>query len=170
VLKGSLYYYIDSKEDLLWAIVEGVHAQSSEILEQALALDASPIERIHIYIARHVEWYLSNVQDVSVFFREWHHLTGERLSTVKAHRRGYHAVVRGLIADAQAAGEASPDLDLTHATLYILAAVNSVPDWFRPGRGEGASDVAEAYANMTVGLLVATHATAAGPLNARTAA
>src|SRR6202012_2543527 len=59
VLKGSLYYYIDSEEDLLWRIIEDVHQQSSAILDDALALEVSPIERIRIYIVRHVEWYLT---------------------------------------------------------------------------------------------------------------
>src|SRR2546423_12864337 len=71
VLKGSLYYYIESKEDLLWRIIEDVHAQSSEILEESLALDVDPIERIRLFIERHVEWYLNNVKEVTVFFREW---------------------------------------------------------------------------------------------------
>src|ERR1700733_3944476 len=92
VLKGSLYYYIETKEDLLWRIVEDVHAQSAEILEEALALDVTPIERIRIFIARHVEWYLTNLQEVGVFFREWRHLTGERHRIIRERRRGYGVV------------------------------------------------------------------------------
>jgi AcrR family transcriptional regulator len=156
VLKGSLYYYIESKEDLLWRIIEDVHAESTEILDEALALDASPIERIGIFIERHVEWYLNNVKEVTVFFREWRHLTGERLRTVKARRRGYEQVIRDLIASAQDAGEVSAELDLTYAPLYVLAAVNAVPDWYRPNRGDSASSIAKAYADMTVGLLTGT--------------
>jgi AcrR family transcriptional regulator len=175
VLKGSLYYYIESKEDLLWRVVEDVHAQSTQILEEARALDASPLERIRVYIARHVEWYLSNVKEVSVFFREWRHLSGERLRAVKALRRGYERVIRDLIAEAQDAGEASADIDLKYASFYVLAAVNAVPDWYRPG-GDSPARIAEAYAEMTLGLLVGTRTTATGrpssvkPLRARRAA
>jgi AcrR family transcriptional regulator len=156
MLKGSLYYYIDSKEDLLWRIIEDVHEEWSEILRQAGALDAGPIERIHTFIKLHVEWYLTNVKEVSVFFREWRHLSGERLTEIKARRRRYEQVIRDLITAAQAAGEVSPALDDRYAARYILAAVNSVPDWYRPSRGDPHAKVAELYADMTVGLLTGT--------------
>ncbi len=156
VLKGSLYYYIESKEDLLWRIVEDMHLEAIEILDEALALDVSPIERIRVYIDRHVEWYLSNIQAVTVFFREWRNLTDERLRTEKDRRRGYEQVIRDLIASAQEAGQVSPELDLQYAALYVLAAVNAVPDWYRPNRGDSPGRVAQVYAEMTVGMLTGT--------------
>jgi AcrR family transcriptional regulator len=156
VLKGSLYYYIESKEDLLWRIIEDVHSQSTEILDEALALDVTPIERIRIFITRHVEWYLTNVKEVSVFFHEWRHLTGARFRTVRERRRGYEEVISQLIAAAQDAGDVSPKLDLAYAARYILAAVNAVPDWYRPTGKDSASHIAEAYAEMTIGLLTGT--------------
>jgi AcrR family transcriptional regulator len=166
VLKGSLYYYIDSKEDLLWRIIEDVHAESNEILEQALALEVTPIERIRLFIGLHVEWYLKNVKEVSVFFREWRHLTGSRLRTAKERRRGYERVVRELILAAQEAGDVSTQLDLHYAARYVLAAVNAVPDWYKPGGSDSASHIAEAYADMTIGLLTGTPRSAAGRLAA----
>ena len=156
VLKGSLYYYIESKEDLLWRIIEDVHAESNEILEESLALDVSPIERIRLFIGRHVEWYLNNVKEVTVFFREWRHLAGDRLSTVKARRRGYEQVIQQLIKAAQDSGDISPELELRYAALYVLAAVNAVPDWYRPTGRDSAAHIAEAYADMTVGMLTGT--------------
>jgi AcrR family transcriptional regulator len=156
VLKGSLYYYIDSKEDLLWRIIENVHEEWSEILERAGALDADPVERIHAFIKLHVEWYLTNVKEVSVFFREWHHLAGERLRTVKGRRKRYEQVIRDLMEAAQEAGDVSPELDLHYAARYVLAAVNAVPDWYRASGADPAAEIAEAYADMTVGLLTGT--------------
>jgi AcrR family transcriptional regulator len=170
VLKGSLYYYIESKEDLLWRIIEDVHTESSEILQEALALDVTPIERIRLFIGRHVEWYLNNVKEVSVFFREWGHLTGDRLRTVKGRRRGYEQVIQQLIKAAQDAGDISRELDLHYAALYVLAAVNAVPDWYRPTGSDPASRIAETYADMTVGMLTGTPRHAQQPARSRKAA
>lgn len=156
VLKGSLYYYINSKEDLLARIVDDVHRESSEILEAVQALDVPPIEAVRLYIEKHVEWYLRNVKEVSVFFREWRHLGGERLRAAKDRRRGYEGVVRGLIAAAQAAGDIDPSVDAKYASMYVLAAVNAVPDWYRPRGADSAQRISEAYADMTVGLLTGT--------------
>src|SRR3984885_6762930 len=156
VLKGSLYYYIQSKEDLLWRVIEDVHEEWSEILKKAGELDADPIERIHAFIKLHIEWYLTNVKEVSVFFREWNHLSGERLKTVRARRRRYEQVIRDLITEGQATGDISSALDVNYAARYVLAAVNAVPDWYRASSGESAATIAEAYADMTVGMLRGT--------------
>ena len=40
ILKGSLYYYITSKEDLLYAIVREVHTEVEELLASSMS-DAS---------------------------------------------------------------------------------------------------------------------------------
>jgi AcrR family transcriptional regulator len=156
VLKGSLYYYIESKEDLLWRIIEDVHHEWSDILQQAGELDAGPTERIHAFIKLHIEWYLRNIKEVSVFFREWNHLTGERLRTVKERRRRYEQVIRELISAAQEAGDVSSEVNLAYASRYVLAAVNAVPDWYRPSGGDSPARVADAYADMTIGLLTGT--------------
>ena len=156
VLKGSLYYYIQSKEDLLWRVIEDVHEEWSEILKKAGEIDADPIERIHAFIKLHIEWYLTNVKEVSVFFREWNHLSGERLKTVRARRRRYEQVIRDLITEGQATGDISNALNVHYAARYVLAAVNAVPDWYRASSGEPAATIAEAYADMTVGMLRGT--------------
>lgn len=168
VLKGSLYYYIDSKEDLLWRIIDDVHAQSSEILAEVRALDVPPIERIRIYIERHVAWYLSNVREVSVFFRDWRHLTGDRLKTVKSRRRSYDNIIRELIIEARETGAVSSDLDEGFFSSYVLAAVNAVPDWYGLAgrRNDAAQTIAAAYADMTVGVLTGTRPHQATKLSA----
>jgi AcrR family transcriptional regulator len=161
VLKGSLYYYIDSKEDLLWRIVEEVHEHWSRILEQTEDPEADPVDRIHAFIKLQVEWYLRNVEMVNVFFREWQYLTGDRLSLIRERRHRYESVVHDLLASARAAGDVSPDLDLRYATRFVLAAVNAVPDWYRPVDGESVGAIAAANADMTVGLVTGTHRLAA---------
>jgi TetR/AcrR family transcriptional regulator, cholesterol catabolism regulator len=156
VLKGSLYYYIDSKEDLLWWIIEDVHEHWSKILEGTDDLQGEPVERIHTFIRLQVEWYLRNIEMANVFFREWQYLSGERLSLVRERRHLYESVIRDLLASARAAGDVSPDLDLRYATRFVLAAVNAVPEWYRPLDGEPVGAIAAANADMTVGLLSGT--------------
>jgi TetR/AcrR family transcriptional regulator, cholesterol catabolism regulator len=155
VLKGSLYYYIDSKEDLLWRAIDEVHQEWSKILGAATALEADPLAQIHAFIKLHVEWYLANVKEITVFFREWQHLSGDRLKTIKQRRREYEKVIRDLITSAQQSGHMAAELDITYTTRYVLAAVNAVPDWYRVSAADS-TQIAEAYADMT-GRLLAAH-------------
>lgn len=169
MLKGSLYYYIESKEDLLFRIVDDVHEQSTEILRTVQELDVPAIEAVRTYIQKHVEWYLKNVKEVSVFFREWRHLTGDRLRVAKERRRGYERIFRELIQAAQDAGDVPAELSPKYASFYVLAAVNAVPDWYRPRGGDSARTIAASYADMTVGLLTGTHQPGAGASRGLTA-
>ena len=88
VLKGSLYYYIDSKEDLLPRILTESYEQSQVILADAVALDASPLERLRRYFQAYVLWYLRNVERVSIYFNDWKSLTGVRRHTYNVTSAG----------------------------------------------------------------------------------
>lgn len=156
VLKGSLYYYIKSKEELLAEIVDDVHQRSRRILDDVVALDVPPLERVRTYIERHVEWYLEHVEEVTVYFRDWRYLTGERLALAAERRRGYDRVVRDLIVAAQDDGDVDPGVDPKYASFYVLAAVNHVPDWYRRGTGDPPAVIAAVYADLVVGTLVGT--------------
>jgi AcrR family transcriptional regulator len=158
VLKGSLYYYIDSKEDLLLWIVEDVHAQSKAILDEVRALDAPAIERLREYVERHLNWYLANLEEVTVFFRDSRYLTGDSQRTATSRRRAYERAIRNLITVAQEEGDVDAAIDPRSAAHFILSAVNHVPDWYRRGGGDPVSRVAATYADLTVGTLVGTRA------------
>ena len=156
LLKGSLYHYISSKEELLFRIFDESHRQGSAIIEEVSALDLAPLERMHTYFERYVAWYLDNVERVSLYFKEWRYLQGERRATVIDQGRAYARFVRGLIEEAQAAGEVSPDVDPKLASFFIMGAVNAVPDWYHREGGEAAATIARRYADMTVQVLTGT--------------
>ena len=53
ILKGSLYHYIKTKEDLLFRLFEQVHKGVEAILEDVLAVEGlNPLERIELYVHR----------------------------------------------------------------------------------------------------------------------
>jgi AcrR family transcriptional regulator len=156
VLKGSLYHYINSKEDLLTAIFDDADIQATAIMDAVAELDIAPLERLRTYFERHVKWYLDNVEHATVYFREWRFLTGERLQIVIDRRHRYERYIRGLIEDCKSAGDVHPGVDSKYALFFILGAVNAVPDWYRPDGPDSAERIAEIYAEMTIGTLVGT--------------
>jgi TetR/AcrR family transcriptional regulator, cholesterol catabolism regulator len=153
VLKGSLYHYINSKEDLLWTIVDAVHGRSTQILADTGALDLDPIRRLHFYVEKHALWYLDDPKEVTVFLREWRHLTGDKLELANERRHGYDRALRRLIDEAQESHGRRSGIPADYAARYVLAAINAMPDWYHPGGTGSKSRIAEACADMTVGLL-----------------
>lgn len=153
VLKGSLYHYIESKEALLMRVMDAAHAQSMALIDEIAALEAPPLLRLHTYFRRHVKWYLDSVEHASVFFHDWRFLTGERLEIVKARRDSYERFIRDLIEDAQRSGDVDPGMPSKYALLYVLGAVNAVPDWYRRSGRDSADKIAGLYADLTIGTL-----------------
>lgn len=155
VLKGSLYYYIDSKEDLLLEIFAESHRQASEIVAEARALDVTPLERLRFYIERYVTWYLDNVERVSLYFRDWRYLKGDARARLVSERSTYEWFVREQL-EAARKGEELPDrLDIQLSAFFVLGALNSVAEWYRrTGPGEPA-EIATTYSAMAISALMA---------------
>lgn len=157
VLKGSLYHYISSKDDLLTRIFDDAHEQASALLEEVAALEVTPLERLRYYFEHHVTWYLENVEHATVFFREWSFLTGDRREVVARRRRSYERYIAGMIEDCQRVGDIDPQLNVKYALFFVLGAVNAVPEWYRKtGRDEPAR-IASIYADLTIGALTGFH-------------
>src|ERR1700742_3133048 len=72
ILKGSLYYYIDSKEDLLYRVLLEVHEDAhlwlTEIAEMA---GATALEKISAYVRRHIEYNVRNMNKVAVYYHDY---------------------------------------------------------------------------------------------------
>lgn len=156
VRKASLYKHIDSKEDLLFWILDAAHEQTTALMASVAELDLQPLESLHEYLRRHVVWYLDNVPLLTVFFREWSAVTGERADLVLERRRGYDRYIRDLITACQAAGVADPGLDPRYASFYVLGAINAVPDWFHAAGGDTPEAAASNVADLAVAMITGT--------------
>ncbi|MEU7810884.1 TetR/AcrR family transcriptional regulator [Pseudonocardia sp. NPDC049154] len=150
VLKGSLYHYISSKEELLARICVESHSQASEIMAEALASADDPLDQLRAYLGRIALWYLTNIERVSIYFNEGKWLTGERLNEVRAQGREFHAFIRTLIDKARSGDRVRQDVDPRVATQLILGSLNSVSTWYRPDGLYSPEEIATAFTDMSL--------------------
>jgi len=148
VLKGSLYHYMDSKEDLLFRICESSQEQAVALMEEVAARGLPPRAHLEAYLTELVHWYLANLERVSLYFKEWRYLTGDNAVVVQAHRRSFFDYLHAIVV----AGRGSTTgvaTDTRLATFFILGAVNDLPDWYRRS-GFSAARVASEFAAIAV--------------------
>ena len=150
LLKGSLYHYIESKDAVLFEILENSHKQAIEIMRQTDALNLEPVERLRSYIQSLTSWYLDNRERASIYFTEWRYLTGDYRDTVQQQRREFLGYVRQILAEAQRRNLARSDLNVNIASLFLLSAVNSVPLWYRTSGPITSSEIATEVAELAV--------------------
>lgn len=133
LLKGSLYYYVDTKEDLLYHIVQDVHDVSHSQLESTRSReDLSALERLLHFVEAQVLYNARNVTRVAVYHHEWHRLDGDRLKSVRSRRHEYDANLMALIDEAKLAGQIPSDVDTALSANTILAVICWPYTWYRP--------------------------------------
>jgi TetR/AcrR family transcriptional regulator, cholesterol catabolism regulator len=133
ILKGSLYYYIASKEDLLYAIVREVHSEVEGLLNDAMS-DTSlpPLERLSTYVSAQVEYNAHNAMKITVYYDDLALLGPERLKQIRRSLHAMENLVQDLIREAQEAGEIDKSLDPVLASHAVFATVNWIYRWYKP--------------------------------------
>jgi AcrR family transcriptional regulator len=151
ILKGSLYYYIKSKEDLLFRVLEEVHEDAHGIIEEVAAMDAPPLERLFAYFRAHVEYNTRNLTKVAVNYHDFGLLSGDRREKIIKERQVYERFVVGLIKEAQESGDVRPEVDARLAAYSALGMANWVYTWYKPSGKTSPDELAELIAEMIVG-------------------
>ena len=133
MLKGSLYYYIQSKEDLLFDVISTVHQEGIAALRARTEAVGDPLDRLENAIVGHVEHLCRNLVPTAVFLHELSSLPMERRREILGSEHAYQGVFRELINVAQDQGLVRPEIDPRLAALAILGSTNWVYRWYQPG-------------------------------------
>ena len=150
ILKGSLYYYIRSKEDLLFQVLSDVHDAFKGIVERTRAIDGPAVERLHYYVREHVIFNTQNVTKMAVFYHDYRALSEEPLAEIVERRRFYEDYLRDLIREAQEEGSVNRDLDPKLAAFTLFGMMNWVYHWYSPAGVWTPDQIGEQVASMAI--------------------
>ena len=131
IQKASLYYHIESKEDLLYSICKSSLEQIHDDVARAVANVANPLERTRILVRAHVESMLRDQERHSATLSEMRALSRERLEHVISLRDAYEELVRSVLDEAQQAGALRADIPVKYLCLILLGLVNRAEVWYR---------------------------------------
>jgi AcrR family transcriptional regulator len=133
ILKGSLYHYIDSKEDLLFRLLDETHLEVQAILEDVEALeDVSALDRLREYCGRQVAYTTRNLAKMAIYYHDLDQLSEGRRKDLYRKRRVHERFVIELIKQAQEAGQVDPSIDPNLAVNYIFGSMIWVYRWYKP--------------------------------------
>lgn len=151
LLKGSVYHYIDTKEDLLFELVQRSQTIAMSTLEDGPDAAAAPAsERLRSFIHRWIELKNSEREWMIVAEREFGRLSAPYLKKVKANRRIIAAHVEGLIREGIDAGEFDPELDAELARDMVFELMKSSHLYRRPRLGSELAELSDRYATFAL--------------------
>lgn len=125
---AGLYYYFQSKEELLFLIQD--HALSSLIaaLELRLSSVSDPREKLRILIDNHLRFFVDNMAEMKVLSHEAQSLTGEFRANAEDQKRYLTSVAKQILR------EVDPDSELDErvSAFTLFGMMNWLYAWYRP--------------------------------------
>ncbi|MFR9805895.1 TetR/AcrR family transcriptional regulator [Pseudonocardia sp. RS010] len=132
ITKSSFYHHVSGKEELLRAALSRALDGLFGILEEPAAQEGSALERLRHIIFRQVEVLTTELPYVTLLLRVRGNTETERWAL--ARRRAFDATIASLVAEAVADGEVRAGVEPALAARLLSGTVNSIIEWYRPGR------------------------------------
>ncbi|HUH13738.1 MAG TPA: TetR/AcrR family transcriptional regulator [Longimicrobiales bacterium] len=128
---SGLYYYVSSKEELLFLIQDHCFGTILDNLERLLEGEEDPRARIRLLIENHLGFFLANMREMKVLSHEADALTGEYRRRVNARKKRYGTLCHDILRTLRP-GQAEADLRV--ATFGLFGMMNWIYTWYRPDR------------------------------------
>jgi AcrR family transcriptional regulator len=150
ILKGSVYHYVRTKEDLLWMIVE---PRFTELVNNARAIveqhDRPVLERVRLALEAHAHSYDVHYPYMFVTTRE----DGSTISPKRQRRfedlqHEYYQLWKDMIEEGVVNGELRSDLDTSTVVHAMFGMLNWMFRWFRQDGPMSAEDVGGTFASI----------------------
>lgn len=146
MLKGSLYHYIQNKEDLLLAVVRPTAERLLADVRRLAEMDLPASEKVRRFTRAHVGVLDARFDDVSVYV---HEIVGRYSSKeFAAMDQEYTRVVQSILAQGIDDGIFRDDLPVRTTALALIGALNWLTRWYRPGDPREADRVADQIAEV----------------------
>src|SRR5215469_15032125 len=143
ISKSSIYHHVDSKEQLLALALDraldGLFSVADEVLSAA-GLPA--IERLELLVRGSVRVLAERLPYVTLLLRARGNTGTEQRAL--ARRRDFDRIVADLVEQAERDGDIRPDVDPAITARLLFGLVNSLVEWYRPGRHDTAAELADA--------------------------
>ncbi len=139
---AGLYYYVSSKEELLFLIQFHAFDELIQQFQQSSQGLTDPVERLRLLIRHHLERFLDNMAELVVCSREIDRLVGDYRQKIEDKHREYFGLALNLFRELARQQPGTP-VDPRMAALAMFGSINWVHTWYRPETGPSAAQMAE---------------------------
>jgi AcrR family transcriptional regulator len=150
ISKSSIYHHIASKEQLLRLALERALGAVFAATEEPAATSGPAVQRLEYVIGRMVEVLAAELPYVTLLLRVRGNTATERWALDR--RREFDRFMRRLFVAAAEAGDVRQDVDIALTERLVTGMINSVTEWYRPGRVT-VDELKETVVTLTMGSL-----------------
>jgi AcrR family transcriptional regulator len=128
---AGVYYYVQSKAQLLYLIQSRNFDAVIEGMQAALDGVTDPVERLSRFIDNHLDYFVSHMAEMKVLSHEAGALRGEFLQAVNEKKRAYTRALMDILADVDREyGPAHANRRVAAYSLFGM--MNWIYNWYDP--------------------------------------
>ncbi len=132
ITKSSFYHHVSGKEALLRTALERALGGLFAVLSEPGATTGTPLDRLRHIVGRQVDVLLGELPYVTLLLRVRGNTETERWALDR--RRAFDAEIAALVRGAVREGQVRDDVDPALSARLLSGMVNSIVEWYRPGR------------------------------------
>jgi AcrR family transcriptional regulator len=131
--KGGLYHHFQSKDEILYEIMNHAMDITQERVINAVKQIADPEQRLRALIRLHIEVVLSPVdREITVMLHENHPLPPTLRRKINARKKDYVHFLENLIAEVQRSRHAKGGVSPRAGAFALLGMINWIYQWHKP--------------------------------------
>lgn len=150
IKKASLYYYVTSKEQLLFEILKDLHHGGVALAEGVNFGTSDPLGELRSFLVQLCIYTGKHADRLAIYARDFDYLSSEQQAAILTERRIYYDTCIRLITMAVAQGQVSGAIDPPTIGQVVMRGVVSIAQWYR---AEGALAI-EQIAVQSAGVMV----------------
>jgi AcrR family transcriptional regulator len=147
VTKAAIYHHVPSKVELLRLALDRALDALVAVTDEPGATTGRAIDRLEHVVRGSVRVLAAELPFVTLLLRLRGNSEVERAALQR--RREFDRFVTGLVRAAEEEGDVRPDVDPAVTSRLLFGTVNSLTEWYRPGGGLSADDLADAVVATT---------------------
>jgi AcrR family transcriptional regulator len=147
---AGVYYYVQSKEELLFLIQSRNFDAVITGMREALTGITDPVERLSRFIDNHLDYFVTHMPEMKVLSHEAGALTGDFLQRVNDMKREYTRALMDILADLeQSHGPAH--LNRRVAAYSLFGMMNWIYNWYDPLGDVGVELLSQSVCRLFLG-------------------
>ena len=154
--KGGLYHHFQSKDEILFEIMNHAMEITEERVLSPVRSIADPEARLRALIRLHIEVVLSpQDREITVMLHENHPLPPTLRRRINIRKKDYIHFVESVMADVQRARQAKGTVSPRAAAFALLGMINWIYQWYKPEGSLQANNLVPQFTELVFGGILA---------------
>jgi len=149
IKSGSIYYHFDSKQDILFQIMDSTLCELTSIVEEGITKIESPLQKLYAAIDTHIRYHIDNLDYTYAADTEIRSLNEENLKIIIAKRKRYENIFKEIIIEVTT-NSTTRIINTKLTTLALLQMCTGLSLWFQKDGELSIQDVIDQYYQLVL--------------------